>query len=78
MQTDTHSLITHKYNFLKSEWRAAYRAARLVRRLERDLLGGRLCSIATSDQGEFADLAHRASFGHTSRSPVAGPVGRLP
>lgn len=64
-------------NFIRTEWHAAYRAARLVRRFERDVLGG-LCSIALLDQGPLAVPAHRASFGSRSRSATAGPVGRLP
>lgn len=77
-----------KSSFLRNEWREEYRAARILRRFEIDLLGSRLASVRF-EPGGINDKAQRAQLEKAKRDPLAwklgdscrqvcGPKGKLP
>lgn len=75
-------------SFLRQEWREAYRAARLLRRFEVEMLGSRLASVRFA-HGGIDEKAQRAQLEKAKRDPLAwklgdgcrqicGPKGMLP
>lgn len=75
-------------SFLRNEWREEYRAARMLRRFEIDMMGSRLASVRFVPGG-INDKAQRAQLEKEKRDPLAwklgdscrqvcGPKGSLP